>query len=161
MIRKGRNNQHRSTVPSNRLCARKSHRRCLRIARQCLRIDCALETAIDSAFELLDHAFDSTVRSKKPSTAPSKSVANAFESIVRLKKPSTVSFGVAVQPVLIRTVLSNRYCSVLTSLSFLRSHCAASNCAFESTVLSSDFLIFPSESLRCFGLCFRIDCAQF
>ena len=29
-----------------------------------------------------------------------------------------------------------------TYFSFLRSHCAASNCAFESTVLSSDFLSF-------------------
>merc|ERR1711904_327508 len=44
--------------------------------------------------------------------------------------------------VLLRTVLSNRWCLVLPYLSFRLSCCAHSHCAFESTVLSSAFLFF-------------------
>ena len=59
--------------------------------------------------------------------------------------------------VLLRPNRSNRLCSVLTYSSHLRSHCAA----FKSIVLIVDLLIFPSESLRYFEVCLRIDCAQF
>jgi hypothetical protein len=44
--------------------------------------------------------------------------------------------------------------AVLTKVSWLRSHCTASTCAFESTVLSSESPMFSSESLQCFELCF-------
>ena len=54
----------------------------------------------------------------------------------------------------------NLHVTVATPVSFLRSHWADLNCAFEPIALSSDFLIFPSKSLRCLELCFRIDCAQ-
>jgi hypothetical protein len=44
--------------------------------------------------------------------------------------------------------------TVLTDASWFRRHFAASNCAFESTVLSSGSPMFPSESLHCFELGF-------
>ena len=77
-----------------------------------------------------------------------------------LKHAKTRMFSTSESPALKRA-LTYHSLGVMTCLSFLRSHSAASNCAFESIVLSSDLLIFPSESLRCFELCFRIDCAQY
>ena len=70
---------------------------------------------------------------------------------------ATVTLEITARACSRATMRSN---SALTYLSFFQSHCALSKCAFESIGLSSDLLIFSSESLRCFELYFRIDSAH-
>ena len=112
----------------------------------------AAETCKSSKLHLKQHFCDSIGLSSDSLIFPSESLC-CFELCFRIDSAqfwlTYLSFGVAV---LLRNVLSNRLYSVLTHLSFLQSRCAVSNCAFESTVLSSDFLIFPSVSLHCFEL---------